>query len=214
MAPVDGKAQSLGQILNASEKAPENVSEKISEEDFKSGSPDGGGGSPVVGMVTHRLNMIDLEVVVRNWMAGSTAKRLGIPEGQVLEKPLVEFYYKKDELGDPFISDDQALLLKTLEREGDLQILKQKALEVNTRLQSFFGEVGICLVDFKLEYGYTPEGNILLGDEISPDSCRLWDQQSHEKMDKDRFRRDLGQVLEKYQEVLDRITGAYGSQGH
>lgn len=157
-------------------------------------------------MVTRKLEMIDLEVVVRNILAGSTAKKFGIAEGTPLEKPLVEFYYKKDELNDPFISDDQALMLKTVKSDQDLEILKDKALKVNRVIKKLFSDVGIDLVDFKLEFGYDSQGNILLGDEISPDSCRLWDKETGEKMDKDRFRRDLGNVLEKYQEVLQRLT--------
>ncbi len=159
-----------------------------------------------VDMVTTKLEMIDLEVVVRNVLAGSTAKKLGIKEGTPMEKPLVEFYYKKDELGDPFISDDQALMLKTVRNDEDIQILKDRALQVNQVIQSMFDQAGIRLVDFKLEFGYSADGTIVLGDEISPDSCRLWDKDTNEKMDKDRFRRDLGQVLEKYQMVLDRLT--------
>ena len=158
-------------------------------------------------MVTQKLKMIDLEVVVRNRLAGSTAKKFQMEEGTALESPLVEFYYKKDELGDPFISDEQALMLKTVSNKEDLEILKAKALQVNESLEALFAKVGIDLIDFKLEFGYDKQGAILLGDEISPDSCRLWDQVSGEKMDKDRFRRDLGQVLEKYQEVLNRLKG-------
>ncbi len=157
-------------------------------------------------MITQKLEMIDLEVVVRNVLAGSTAKKLGMAEGTALEKPLVEFYYKKDELGDPFISDDQALLLKTVRHDSDLQKLKDRALQVNAVMLKMFDEAGIRLIDFKLEFGYDSAGEILLGDEISPDSCRLWDKQTNEKMDKDRFRRDLGDVLENYQEVLNRLT--------
>lgn len=157
-------------------------------------------------MVTTRLEMIDLEVVVRNILAGSTAKKFAIVEGTPLEQPLVEFYYKKDELGDPFISDDQALMLKTVRQYKDLFHLKEQALQVNKVMKDMFDQAGIDLVDFKIEFGYDQSGQILLGDEISPDSCRLWDQKSQEKMDKDRFRRDLGDVLEKYQEVLDRLT--------
>jgi phosphoribosylaminoimidazole-succinocarboxamide synthase len=157
-------------------------------------------------MVTTRLEMIDLEVVVRNVLAGSTAKKLGFKEGTPLDKPLVEFYYKKDELGDPFISEDQALMLKTVRAAGDITVLKNRALAVNSVLLEMFNEAEIQLVDFKLEFGYAPDGEITLGDEISPDSCRLWDRKTQEKMDKDRFRRDLGQVLEKYQEVLERLT--------
>ena len=157
-------------------------------------------------MVTKKLEMIDLEVVVRNILAGSTAKKFGIKEGTPLEKPLVEFYYKKDELNDPFISDDQALMLKTVKSESDIQVLKEKALQVNEVIQKMFSDANIHLVDFKLEFGYDSNNQILLGDEISPDSCRLWDKDTNEKMDKDRFRRDLGNVLENYQQVLDRLT--------
>lgn len=156
-------------------------------------------------MVTHRLEMVDLEVVVRNTLAGSTAKKFQLSEGHALEAPLVEFYYKKDELGDPFISDEQALMLKVVRSPGDLQTLKQLALGVNTCLKPLFADVGIDLIDFKLEFGYDHQGQLLLGDEISPDSCRLWDQKTGERMDKDRFRRDLGQVLEMYTEVLKRL---------
>jgi len=155
--------------------------------------------------VTKKLAMIPLEVVVRNIMAGSTAKKLGIAEGAAMEAPLVEFYYKKDELNDPFISDDQALLLKAVSSKADLETLKQQALAVNKCLIEFFSKCGIKLVDFKLEFGKTTDGTIVLGDEISPDSCRLWDQKTNEKMDKDRFRRDLGNVKEMYQEVWSRI---------
>lgn len=155
--------------------------------------------------VTRRLEMIPLEVVVRNILAGSTAKKLGIEEGTPLDGPLVEFYYKKDELNDPFVSDDQAMLLKAVRERRDLETLKSLALDVNKGLQEFFGKCGIKLVDFKLEFGVDSEGHIVLGDEISPDSCRLWDEKTNEKLDKDRFRRDLGQVKEKYQEVWSRI---------
>jgi phosphoribosylaminoimidazole-succinocarboxamide synthase len=157
-------------------------------------------------MVTQRLQMIDLEVVVRNVLAGSTAKKFAIAEGTALDKPLVEFYYKKDELGDPFISDDQALMLKTVRKDEDIRTLKNLALQVNSVIMPLFDQAGIRLVDFKLEFGYSAKDEIVLGDEISPDSCRLWDKETQEKMDKDRFRRDLGQVLEKYQEVLERLT--------
>ena len=153
--------------------------------------------------------MIPLEVVVRNIMAGSTAKKLGMAEGTAMEKPLVEFYYKKDELADPFISDDQALLLKTVNSQKELEELKSVALLVNAALISFFRECGIKLVDFKLEFGKNEKGQIVLGDEISPDSCRLWDAETDEKLDKDRFRRDLGQVKEKYQDVWDRIQNKW-----
>jgi phosphoribosylaminoimidazole-succinocarboxamide synthase len=160
-------------------------------------------------VVTSKLSMIPLEVVVRNIMAGSTAKKLGIAEGASMEKPLVEFYYKKDELADPFISDDQALLLKTVNSQSELDELKRLGLKVNESLKAFFKACGIKLVDFKLEFGKNEKGQIVLGDEISPDSCRLWDEKTNEKLDKDRFRRDLGQVKEKYQEVWNRIQNKW-----
>lgn len=149
--------------------------------------------------------MIPLEVVVRNILAGSTAKKFAIEEGTPLDKPLVEFYYKKDELNDPFISDDQALMIKAVSDTKDIDTLKKLGLAVNTALLEFFKKCEIKLVDFKLEFGKTTNGEIILGDEISPDSCRLWDLKTNEKLDKDRFRRDLGQVKEKYQEVWTRI---------
>lgn len=157
-------------------------------------------------MVTKKLTMIDLEVVVRNILAGSTAKKLGIAEGTPLDQPIVEFYYKKDELNDPFISDDQAKFLKVVRQDQDLEKLKTQALKVNDVIRPLFDQADIHLIDFKLEFGYDDQGELLLADEISPDSCRLWDKETNEKMDKDRFRRDLGDVLENYQKVLDRLT--------
>ena len=168
-------------------------------------------------MVTKKLEMIPLEVVVRNILAGSTAKKLGLSDGMRLSSPLVEFYYKKDELGDPFISEDQALLLKTVREPEDIKTLKELALKIDNVLISVFKKACLDLVDFKLEFGYLPtlgkkvpfsegaENKILLADEISPDTCRLWDRKTGEKMDKDRFRQDLGGVIESYQEVYDRL---------
>ncbi|MBK9037869.1 MAG: phosphoribosylaminoimidazolesuccinocarboxamide synthase [Bdellovibrionales bacterium] len=163
-------------------------------------------------MVCEKLSIIPLEVVVRNWLAGSTAKKFALDEGTALEQPLVEFYYKKDELNDPFVSDDQALMLKTVEKQETLNELKIKALEVNKALSDFFKAIGIRLIDFKIEFGFDKNGKILLGDEITPDSCRLWDLATLEKLDKDRFRRDLGKVAESYLEVLNRITGYWEEQ--
>ena len=163
-------------------------------------------------MVCEKLSIIPLEVVVRNWLAGSTAKKFALDEGTALERPLVEFYYKKDELNDPFVSDDQALMLKTVEKQETLNELKIKALEVNKALSDFFKAIGIRLIDFKIEFGFDKNGKILLGDEITPDSCRLWDLTTLEKLDKDRFRRDLGKVAESYLEVLNRITGYWEEQ--
>ena len=158
------------------------------------------------GMVTEKLEMLKVEVVVRNVLAGSTAKKFGIEEGTPLAKPLIEFYYKEDSLNDPFMSDDQALMLKVVNEQQDLNKLKAMALRVNEGLTEFFGVVGLTLVDFKIEIGRRKTGEFVLADEISPDSCRLWDKKTGEKMDKDRFRRDLGNVKETYEAVLERLT--------
>lgn len=155
-------------------------------------------------MIVKKVEIIPLEVVVRNILAGSTAKKLGIEEGKVLEKPLVEFYLKEDALADPFLSDDQALMLKVA-TENELRELKTKALQINQALQNLWAQAGITLVDFKVEFGKTKAGEIILADEISPDCCRLWDLQTHEKLDKDRFRRDLGNIKESYEQVLNRL---------
>lgn len=160
-------------------------------------------------MVTKKVDIIPLEVVVRNILAGSTAKKLGIPEGRVLEKALVEFYYKNDELQDPFVSDDQITMMG-FASPTDLSVLKSQALRANEALKGLFLKCGLKLVDFKIEFGRTPEGEILLADEITPDCCRLWDESTGEKMDKDRFRRDLGGVKESYEEVLKRLRQAKG----
>ncbi|MGZ5278987.1 MAG: phosphoribosylaminoimidazolesuccinocarboxamide synthase [Pseudobdellovibrionaceae bacterium] len=157
-----------------------------------------------VEMIVQKVNIIPLEVVVRNILAGSTAKKLGIEEGKKLHKPLVEFYYKDDALADPFLSDDQALMLE-LATEQELKELKSKALRINELMKDLFRQAGIELVDFKIEFGKDLKNEILLADEISPDCCRLWDLKTHEKLDKDRFRRDLGQIKESYQEVLKRL---------
>lgn len=151
--------------------------------------------------ITRKLDMLKVEVVVRNVLAGSTAKKFGLEEGASLEKPLTEFFYKEDKLADPFISDEQALMLKIVPAQKDLDQLKQLALKVNSGLVELFAAVGIDLVDFKIEFGRTANGEILLADEITPDSCRLWDHKTKEKMDKDRFRRDLGGIKENYEKV-------------
>jgi phosphoribosylaminoimidazole-succinocarboxamide synthase len=160
-------------------------------------------------MVTERLNMLKVEVVVRNVLAGSTAKKFGIEEGTPLERPLVEFYYKDDALADPFISDDQALMLKICKSQGELDELKTVALKVNDGLLTLFGDAGLRLIDFKIELGRNANGTIVLADEITPDSCRLWDKKTGEKMDKDRFRRDLGNVAESYQDVAERLKESF-----
>jgi len=153
-----------------------------------------------------RVNIIPLEVVVRNVAAGSLSKRLGIEEGKELTKPLVEFYLKNDDLGDPLLTNDHIDELNIATKE-ELTILKEKALKINTVLSSFFNELGINLIDFKLEFGKDAEGSILLADEISPDTCRLWDKKTNEKLDKDVFRRDLGSLTEAYETILARLGG-------
>ncbi|AEP00807.1 MULTISPECIES: phosphoribosylaminoimidazolesuccinocarboxamide synthase [Heyndrickxia] len=156
--------------------------------------------------LVRRVEIIPLEVVVRNVVAGSLAKRLGLEEGTPAGQPVVEFYYKKDELGDPLITEDHVRLLGIASSE-DLQFLRKQALAVNESLKALFAEIGVRLVDFKLEFGRGRDGAILLADEISPDTCRLWDRATNEKLDKDVFRRDLGSLTEVYQEILNRLRG-------
>lgn len=153
-----------------------------------------------------RVTIIPLEVVVRNIAAGSLSKRLGIEEGKELTKPLVEFYLKNDDLGDPLLTTDHIYELNIATNE-ELATLKENALKINTVLSSFFNELGINLIDFKLEFGKDAEGSILLADEISPDTCRLWDKKTNEKLDKDVFRRDLGSLTEAYETILARLGG-------
>lgn len=153
-----------------------------------------------------QVEIIQIEVVVRNIAAGSLTKRLGWAEGRELPQTLVEFYYKNDELGDPFINHDHIELLG-LATESSLVHIRKQALTINDILKEFLLSKDIILVDFKLEFGKTPGGDIILADEISPDTCRFWDAQSKEKLDKDRFRRDLGNVEEAYREILRRIEG-------
>lgn len=156
-------------------------------------------------MLVKSLDIIKVEVVVRNIVAGSLAKRLGIPEGKVLTEPILEFYYKDDDLGDPMINDYhiQALGLAT---PAQMNKITELSLKVNQVLLEYLSDKNIDLVDFKLEFG-VHEGELVLGDEISPDNCRFWDKETHEKLDKDRFRRDLGKVEEAYEEVYRRLTG-------
>ncbi|WP_024983535.1 phosphoribosylaminoimidazolesuccinocarboxamide synthase [Brevibacillus borstelensis] len=156
--------------------------------------------------LVRQVEIIPLEVVVRNIAAGSLAKRLGMKEGTVLPQPVVEFYYKDDALGDPLVNPSHIKVMG-IASEEDLAALERLGLMVNDVLQPYLRERGILLVDFKLEYGRTPEGEILLADEISPDTCRFWDAETGEKLDKDRFRRDLGKVEEAYQEMLKRLGG-------
>ncbi len=156
-------------------------------------------------MITKKLKMIPLEVVARNIVAGSLKKKFNLEEGLKINPALIEFYYKDDALNDPFISDDQILMLKILTKD-QIDEIKKLAASVNHYLEGFFSEIGILLVDFKIEIGFDEKGNIILADEISPDSCRLWDKETKEKFDKDRFRYDLGDVKTGYMEIYNRIN--------
>lgn len=153
------------------------------------------------------VKIIPLEVVVRNIAAGSLSKRLGLEEGVQLASTIVEFYYKDDSLGDPLVTEDHIRLLELASPE-QLVALREAALKVNDVLTAHFSACGVRLVDFKLEFGTTEDGSILLADEISPDTCRLWDKESNEKFDKDVFRRDLGNLTDAYEEILKRLGGA------
>ncbi|MCS7196875.1 MAG: phosphoribosylaminoimidazolesuccinocarboxamide synthase [Aquificaceae bacterium] len=157
-------------------------------------------------MLVWRARRYDLEVVVRNITAGSLCKRLGWKEGEKLKKPLVELFYKRDDLHDPLICIEHALFLGLAERREIREMLRM-ALEVNRLLKGFFRDHGLLLVDFKLEFGKLPDRTIGVIDEISPDTCRLWDAKTGEKLDKDRFRFDLGDLLEGYRKVLERVQG-------
>ena len=157
--------------------------------------------------LVRRVHIIQVEVVVRNIAAGSLSKRLGLPEGQELPRPIVELYYKSDELGDPLINDDHIAILELATPE-QLQQIRDYALAVNRVLREHLAGRKVLLVDFKLEFGTDASGRILLADEISPDTCRFWDADTREKLDKDRFRRDLGGVEEAYQEMRRRLAGA------
>ena len=154
-------------------------------------------------MLVKRLEIVPIEMVVRNVVAGSLAKRLGMDEGKVLPEPIVEFYYKSDPLDDPMINEWHALVFG-MATKAELDRMVELTLKVNAVLKPFLAERGIVLVDMKLEFGRY-HGEIILGDEICPDTCRFWDSSSGEKMDKDRFRRDLGRVEEAYQEIARRV---------
>ena len=151
------------------------------------------------------VDIIPLEVIVRNISAGSFSKRYGVEEGIVFDNPVVEFSYKNDALGDPLINDSHILALG-LATDDEIRLLKDLALKVNRFLSEIFLEKDLRLVDFKLEFG-KHKGEIILADEISPDTCRLWDRETNEKLDKDRFRRDLGNIREAYMEVMKRLEG-------
>ena len=156
--------------------------------------------------VVKKVSIVPLEVIVRNISAGSFAKRYGVEEGIVFDEPTIEFSYKNDELGDPLINDYHALALKLATRE-EIETIKAMAFKVDALLKEYFKSIGVDLVDFKLEFGRLADGTIILADEISPDTCRFWDSKTHEKLDKDRFRRDLGGVEEAYQEMMKRVRG-------
>ena len=156
--------------------------------------------------VVKKVSIVPLEVIIRNISAGSFAKRYGVEEGIVFDQPTIEFSYKNDDLGDPLINSYHALALKLATPE-EIETIKKYAFQVNDLLKSFMKEIGIDLVDFKLEFGRLTDGTIVLADEISPDTCRLWDEKTHEKLDKDRFRRDLGGVEDAYHEVMRRLMG-------
>lgn len=154
--------------------------------------------------IVKAVKIMPLEVIVRNISAGSFAKRYGVEEGIVFDKPTFEVSYKNDDLGDPLMCESHAVALG-IATEEEIEIIKNYALTVNDGLKEFFLACGLKLVDFKIEFGKTSGGEIILADEISPDTCRLWDVATNKKMDKDRFRRDLGDVEETYQEVFERI---------
>ncbi len=151
-----------------------------------------------------KVSIVPLEVIIRNISAGSFSKKYGVDEGIVFEAPTIEFSYKNDELGDPLINEYHALALK-LATKDEINQIKTMAFRVNDVLKGYFKELGVDLVDFKLEFGKTTDGKLVLADEISPDTCRFWDSVTHEKLDKDRFRRDLGGVEDAYAEMMKRI---------
>ena len=156
--------------------------------------------------VVKKVSIVPLEVIIRNVSAGSFAKRYGVDEGIVFDAPTIEFSYKNDDLGDPLLNSYHAIALKLATRE-EIETIKQLAFKVNDVLCAYFKTLNIRLVDFKLEFGRLDDGSIILADEISPDTCRLWDLDTGEKLDKDRFRRDMGGVEDAYNEVMHRLMG-------
>ena len=161
-------------------------------------------------MLCRRLDIIKIETIVRNVVAGSLAKRTGLEEGTPIKQPIVELYYKSDPLGDPMINDDHVRMM-TLATPAELAWIKRTALKINAVLRPHMLRRDLILVDFKLEFGRGAGRTLYLGDEISPDTCRLWDRATREKLDKDRFRRDLGGVEDAYQEVYRRLVGEAGA---
>ena len=156
--------------------------------------------------VVKKVSIVPLEVIVRNISAGSFAKRYGVAEGIVFDEPTIEFSYKNDELHDPLINSYHALALKLATKE-EIATIKEMAFKVNEVLKEYFLTLGVKLVDFKLEFGRLADGTIVLADEISPDTCRFWDAKTNEKLDKDRFRRDMGGVEDAYKEMMHRVFG-------
>jgi phosphoribosylaminoimidazole-succinocarboxamide synthase len=156
--------------------------------------------------IVKKVSIVPLEVIIRNVAAGSFSKRMGVEEGKQLLCPILEFSYKNDDLGDPFINDYYALALGIATKE-DIETISKYAFKVNEFMVKFFKGLNIDLIDFKIEFGKTSDGTIILADEISPDTCRFWDSTTHEKLDKDRFRRDMGGVEEAYQEIMKRLMG-------
>ena len=152
-----------------------------------------------------KVKIVPLEVIIRNVSAGSFAKRYGVEEGIVFDEPTIEFSYKNDELGDPLLNSYHALALKLATKE-EIETIKKYAFKVNDVLKAYFLHLGVKLIDFKLEFGRLPDGTIVLADEISPDTCRFWDAKTNEKLDKDRFRRDMGGVEAAYAEIFKRVT--------
>ena len=157
-------------------------------------------------MRVKKVTIMPLEVIVRNITAGSFAKRYGVEEGKVLNQPTFELSYKDDDLGDPLMCEDHAIALGVITKE-EYDYLREETLKINELLKEFFLKINLKLVDFKIEFGKTDDGQILLADEISPDTCRLWDKDTNQKLDKDIFRRDLGDLTEGYKEVLNRMRG-------
>ena len=156
--------------------------------------------------IVKKVKIVPLEVIVRNIAAGSLSKRLGLPEGTKLSSPVLEYCYKDDALGDPMVNEYHIYAMNIATPE-ELKTIADYSFKVNEFLIKFLSECGIDLVDFKIEFGRTPDGKIILADEISPDTCRFWDSVTHEKLDKDRFRRDLGGVEDAYNEILKRLLG-------
>ena len=153
-----------------------------------------------------KVSIVPLEVIVRNVAAGSFSKRLGVPEGTPLKSTVLEYCYKNDELGDPMVNDSHILAMEYATKQ-ELDKISSLTFKINDFLKDFFKKINVDLIDFKIEFGRTPDGEIVLADEISPDTCRFWDATTHEKLDKDRFRRDMGGVEDAYAEMMKRIFG-------